>query len=124
MRGTSAVPSRSTSRTAFREMPTALAMLRVPCPSRRSRRIAARVVWSSMPGLLLVRRDELLHVGAGLGEGALHLLALGCEQPREEPLAEVARAAPGDAAERTEIGEQDRRGAGLGRVRGAQRLRT
>jgi len=53
-----------------------------------------------MACLLLVDGDKPLHIDAGLRESAAHLLALGGEQPRQQPLAQVATAAlnPSDIA--------------------------
>src|SRR6266699_6478056 len=53
MRGTSAEPARSTSRTAPRETLMTRAILRRLCPCSCSLRIAVRVLWSNMSHLLL-----------------------------------------------------------------------
>src|SRR5262245_41600075 len=63
LRGTSSGPASHTSRTAPREAPSRRAIVRLPCPSDRSRRIADRVLWSSITHLLETASHEELHLG-------------------------------------------------------------
>src|SRR5690606_28332238 len=63
--GTSATPLRRTPRTAPREIPRILAIVRAPCPSFARRKIAVRVSRSSIGRLLS------LEVAAQRGEAAI-----------------------------------------------------
>src|ERR1035438_7972016 len=62
MMGTAELPLSITRHTAFREIPSARAILRVPCPFSRSLRIDVRVFWSSITLLLVEIRQARLHI--------------------------------------------------------------
>src|SRR5271169_6008417 len=103
--GTSAVPAVRTSLTAPREIPSARAIARVPLPSSRSRRIAMRVLWSSIVQLLSQALDQPLHLAAPVREDVSDLVPLGLEQLAQVTSSRPLVGASREAAERAEVGQ-------------------
>src|SRR5437879_10179758 len=106
MRGTSAEPARSTSRTAPRDSLMTRAMPRRLCPCSCSLRTATRVLWSSMAHLLLKTFCHTTGFLQGLPKTPRQLLTFSFQEILQRSLTKPPVRPSRDRAQRFDIGPQ------------------